>query len=441
METSVEFTARASLAAIGERFQQLRMWSVLEAHVHIKQKVRKHTPLHKLLDCFINILAGGKGLVEVNTRVRPDRALQRAFGREGCAEQSTISQTLDACTAQTVQELQTALNVILQQHAQSYRHDYQRHWQVLDVDMTGLPAGRLGEGVSKGYFAEHKNKRGRQLGRVLATRYDEIIVDRLFDGRRQLDKSLPALVLAAEDVLELSANKRKNSIVRIDAGGGDDGNINWLLAREYQLLVKMKSWRRVQRLANTVTQWHADPKVPEREIGWVVHLHSYVRATRQLAIRTPQQKGGWSYHVLVLSLTDEMLFELSGQTMPVQPAPREVALAALHAYDRRGGGLETQTKADKQGLGLMHRNKHRFTAQEVLVLLSQLAHNLVIWTRNDLAKVDRRFQKYSIQRTVRDVLHIDGHVKLNAAGHIEQITLNDSHPVTAAFAQTFLLHK
>jgi hypothetical protein len=49
--------------------------------VQIRQKVIKHKPLDKLLDAFINILAGGHGMVEVNTRVRPDEALQRAFGR------------------------------------------------------------------------------------------------------------------------------------------------------------------------------------------------------------------------------------------------------------------------------------------------------------------------------------------------------------------------
>ena len=441
MNSSVEFSARASLAAIGEHFQQLRIWSVITTHVHIKQKVRIHQPLDKVLDCFINILAGGNGLVEINTRVRPDRAVQRAFGRQCCAEQSTISDTLDACTTENVQQLQTALKIILQQHGQSYRHDYQTHWQLFDVDMTGLPAGRLGEGVSKGYFARQKNKRGRQLGRVLATLYDEIIVDRLYDGRRQLDKSLQPLMLAAEAVLELSENKRQNSIIRIDAGGGEDSDINWLLAREYQVLVKMKSWRRAQKLANGVTHWYADPKVLERELGWIEQPHAYVRPTRQLAIRTHKKNGRWSYHALVFTVSDEMLFALSRQVTPSHPAPREVALAALHAYDRRGGGLETQTKGDKQGLGLTHRNKHRFTAQEILVLLAQLAHDLVIWTRNDLARMDRRFQRYGIQRTVRDVLHIAGQVELNAAGQIEQITLNASHPLTPAFEQTFLLQK
>ena len=71
-----DISPRASLAAIGQRFQQMGVWSVVEQSVHIKQKVLRHTPTDKLKDCLINILAGGNGLVETNTRVRPDRAIQ-----------------------------------------------------------------------------------------------------------------------------------------------------------------------------------------------------------------------------------------------------------------------------------------------------------------------------------------------------------------------------
>ena len=175
-------------------------------------------------------------MVEVNTRVRPDRAVQRAFGRNACADQSTISVILNTCTAENVSQLRTALTIIFfRQQSQAYRHDYQAEWQLLDVDVTGMPAGRQGEGVSKGYFAHQKNRRGRQLGRVLASWYEEIVVDRLYDGKRQLNACLQELLTAAEAVLELTEDKRKRTIVRVD--GGEDDQVNWLLQRDYQLLV------------------------------------------------------------------------------------------------------------------------------------------------------------------------------------------------------------
>jgi len=291
--------------------------------------------------------------------------------------------------------------------------------------------------VTKGYFAHHKNRRGRQLGRVLATWYDEIVVDRLYTGKRQLDHSLKELMLTAEEALDLKETERKRTIIRVDSGGGDDDNINWLLARDYHLLIKVKNWQRAAKLAATVTQWHIDPKMPDREVGWVEAPHPYAKPTSQVAIRKRKANGEWSYHVLVFDLTLEMLCRLCHQPLPAAPQRTDEMWMALYAYDRRGGGLETQTKGDKQGLRLSRRNKHRFAAQEMLVLLAQLAHNLIIWTRNDLAAADQRLQKYGIQRTVRDALQIDGHVRLNAHGQVKQIVLNAKHPLAPVFQKAF----
>jgi hypothetical protein len=433
----IRYSARASLVTIGMQFCRLNIWTTVGEHVKIKQKVLKHTPLDKLLDCLINILAGGTGLVEINTRVRPDQAIQRAFGRTGCAEQSTISDTLNACTIENVNEMRKAVETILKKHSQSYHHEYQATWQLLDVDVTGMPAGRLGQGVTKGYFAKQKNRRGRQLGRILATWYEEIVVDRLYNGKRQLDSSLPELVTDAETVLDLDLAKRKRTILRVDGGGGDDDNINWILERDYHLLIKVKNWRRAQKLASSVTRWYPDPKVTDREVGWVEEPHLYARPTRQLALRKRKANGTWSYHALVFTLTDEMLFHLCGQTIPTSPEPSAVLLAALHAYDLRSGGVETQNRGDKQGLGLSRRNKHLFEAQEMLVLLAQIAHNMVIWTRNELAHADPRLRKYGIQRTVRDVLQIPGHIQIDCDGNVELITLNQRHPLAPVFQKAF----
>lgn len=437
MDETLQFSARASLAALGLRFQKLGIWSVVEGHVKLRQKSLQHTPTDKLLDCLINILAGGAGVVEVNTRVRPDVAVQRAFGRQACADQSTISDTLNACTAEQVTQLRQALKEIFRQHSRTCQHDYQQTWQLLEADMTGLPAGRQGEGVTKGYFANVRNRRGRQLGRVLATWYEELVVERLYDGKRQLDRSLQELVLATEDVLEIPENKHFQTVWRIDGGGGRDEDINWLLTRNYHLLVKVKNWHRAQKLAQSVTQWYPDPKVTDREVGWVEQPHPYARTTRQLALRKRKAEGSWSYHALVFTLSDAMLFQLCRQPLPTQPQPADLLLAALHAYDRRSGGIETQNKGDKQGLGLSHRNKHRFAAQETLVLLAQLAHNLVIWTRDDLAQVDQRLRHYGVQRTVRDALQIAGRVAFDVKGHVRTIMLNDRHPIANAFQNAF----
>lgn len=98
-----QFTACASLAAIGMKLQERDLFGPIRQEVQIAQKTVKHSPLDKLYDAFITMLAGAEGVVEINTRLRSDAALQAAFGRTACAEQSVVQQTLDACTATNVQ--------------------------------------------------------------------------------------------------------------------------------------------------------------------------------------------------------------------------------------------------------------------------------------------------------------------------------------------------
>jgi hypothetical protein len=149
-QTTQHFTASASLAAIGVKLSQLDFFGPIRTHVQIQQKTVKHTPVDKLTDAFISLLAGAHGVVEINTRLRTDVGLQQAFGRSSCAEQSVVQETLDACTAENVRQLQHALDEIYRSHSQGFRHDYDASLQLLDVDMSGLPCG------PKAAFARHR---------------------------------------------------------------------------------------------------------------------------------------------------------------------------------------------------------------------------------------------------------------------------------------------
>src|SRR5258708_11381265 len=101
---------------------------------------------------------------------------------------------MSACTAANVTQLQQALDEIYRQHSQSVHHDYQASFHLLDVDMSGLPCGPKAAFATKGYFAGQYHRRGRQVGRVLATQDEEVVVDRLFTGNVQLIKALQPLV-------------------------------------------------------------------------------------------------------------------------------------------------------------------------------------------------------------------------------------------------------
>jgi hypothetical protein len=430
------FTGCASLAAIGVKLSQLNLFGPIRTTVQIRQKTIKHTPVDKLYDAFISLLAGAQGLVEINTRLRTDPALQKAFGRSACAEQSVVQETLDACTVENVSEMQRSLDEIYRSHSQGFRHDYQASLQLLDVDMSGLPCGPKAAFATKGYFAGQYHRRGRQLGRVLATSDEEVVVDRLFAGNVQLIKALQPLVEAAETTLQLDAAKRARTIIRVDAGAGTLDDLNWLLARGYEVVAKEYAGRRVLRLAKTVVEWVQDPVWPERSFGWVTEQAlGYVRPVRRIAVRCRRRDGTFAYGVLISSLSTQQVLALQkGSSMP-QADPSAVLLAYVTFYDQRGGGIETSLKGDKQGLGLTKRNKKRFEAQHMLTLLGSLAHNVVVWARQWVAVP--QIQHYGILRMVRDVFHVSGFLCFDAFGSVVAIVLNQDARLARSLAQSF----
>jgi hypothetical protein len=180
--TRGHFSPAASLAALGTHLRQLDLFGPIRTTVQIAQKTVKYTPIDKLYDAFISILAGAHGLVEITTRLRSDPALQAAFGRTACAEQSVVQDTLTACSAEQVRQVTTALKTIYRQHSQGYAHEYAQAVQILDADLTGMPCGKKAAFASKAYFPQQRYRRGRQLGRVLASRYHEVVVDQLYPG-------------------------------------------------------------------------------------------------------------------------------------------------------------------------------------------------------------------------------------------------------------------
>jgi hypothetical protein len=423
------YTPRAPLAALGMKFHQLGIFRPVEKGVRIAQKVVKYKPVEKLMDALITILAGAHGLVEANKRVRPDRALQRAFGRSGCAEQSVISETLDACTAENVEQMRQAKKEIYQQHSAGYRHDYKCSVQLVDIDMTGQPCGKKAAFASKGYFAKQRNRRGRQLGRVLATWYDEIVEDRIYDGKTQLPKAFQELVLAAEDVLDLDETQRKRTILRTDGHGGSQGDVNWALARGYLVHTKEYSADRARKLAETVEAWRDDPKVPGRQVGWVTaEPIEYIQPVKRIAVRTRKKNGQWGIGVLISTIPEQVIGLLARMPAKKWQDPVAVLLAYVYFYDLRGGGVETQIKEDKQGLGITKRNKKRFEAQQMMAHLNALAHNLIVWSRRWLAQAWDKIANLGILRMVRDVFHLPGLIHFRRDGSIERITLQQADP-------------
>ena len=184
-----------------------------------------------------------------------------------------------------------------------------------------------------------------------------------------------------------------------------------------------------------MTAWVDDPRTPGRQVGEVTLPPSeYVRPVRRIAVRCQKKDGGWGYGAIVSALQPDEVILLTGQPLDRLDDPDAVLLAYVYFYAQRGGAGETADKGAKQGLGLTKRNKHRFEAQQVLMLLGTLAHNVLIWARRWLAPRCPALARYGLLRLVRDMGQISGFLLLDAAGHLVAVVLHRAAPLAPGLA-------
>jgi hypothetical protein len=409
-------SSHASLCALGAYLRQIDFFAPLEARVQIKQKVCKYTPIQKVEMVFVALLAGAKAIAHTGTTLRIDPALQRAFGLPGCADQSVLAETLNAATDQDVAALRTAVDELFQHYSQACHHDFAQDLLVLDIDLSPLPASRKAEGSERCYMGRCRSRTGRKLVRVRAGPYQETVWEAIRRGRtlEGLDL-LKEAVTAAERVVGLAGDdevtraKRARTEIRLDSSWGSTAAINWVLAQGYQVTTKFKSSGRVKKLVRPIQAWQPTAS-PGRDVARVPAPVRLVKPTVQYAVRTPskEQADGYQYAVLVTSRVD----------LPMQ--------AAVDRYDGRAA-MEADIKSDKHGLGLGVVRKRKLAAQELLGLLGQLAHNVLIWARGWLAAGAPRLAPLGIVRLVRDVWAIPGRVKLVGA-QVRRVRLCALHP-------------
>lgn len=293
-------------------------------------------------------------MVETNTPVSTDPALQRAFGRQGCAEQSTIQDTLNHASAQNVAQLELACDEIFVEHSAAAWAANSHTELILDVDLSGLPCGKKAACATKGYFDGQYHRRGRQVGRVLASPFDEVVADLMFAGNTHLGPVRSQLISSAERRLGLSGQEaaaaRAHILVRLDAGGGAVACCNWLLERGYQLLPKDYSNQRAARLGTRVTRWVDDPRCAGRQVGWVMQPTSeYVRPRLRVAVRCRKEDGDWQTAVLITSEWPAQALERVWVSAEEWAHPDAELLALVYLYDARGGAAETSFKVTSKG--------------------------------------------------------------------------------------------
>jgi hypothetical protein len=87
---------RASLWAFGEYRRRPCCFAPFRAHGQSRPKTVRYRPIDPWLDALSGLLCGAKTIAQNTSTIRTERAVQRACGRPGCAEQATMARTLRA---------------------------------------------------------------------------------------------------------------------------------------------------------------------------------------------------------------------------------------------------------------------------------------------------------------------------------------------------------
>lgn len=457
--SKVKFSSdHALLCLIGQKCLNDQLLAPMHKLVEIDQKTVEHSPTDKLQDCLLAIMQGAEAVYQINTLLKSDPAVTKAFGRERCADQSTIQETLSACTALNVQQMQEALKVIFATNSRASAHDYTKGPLILDIDITGLPCGRHLEGAEKGYFAGCKaGTTGRQLYRVSASEYDEIVYEQVCAGNigsAQLSV-FKQVVEAVWEILKLSAMSKSQVLIRLDSGYGTSEIINYLYAEGYQFVTKLFATSRARKLGRAVAvdRWQADQCHNGRSCTWLQVGHPYVyggaereRKLYQIGVRCPLGEKSRAERAAKAAIKEAKTgkkqvideYEYSVLVVSTEKLAQVEALAAselleqVHFYDSRATIESASIRGDKQGLKLVKRRKHSLAGQEMLILLAQLAHNLIIWARGWLSEKAPKLAGYGIKRWVRDLLSMKGKITFKD-NRIVKVRLSSLHQLARQF--------
>jgi hypothetical protein len=418
-KSTILHTGRASLCALGEYLRRRCFFAPLREQVTVPQKTVWYRPIDKVLDALVGILCGAKTIAQSNITIRVDPAVQRAFGRTGCADQSTIARTLRACTPENVAQLEQVSWYYLKRYGATSHHRFHERRLWVDVDITPMPIGAKAEGSERTWMGRNRSKTGRKTLRITASAYREILHETLLRGKAG---AVPALKTALQEVemrLGWTRERRSRIVLRLDGGFGTTAVLNWLRSRGYQVVAKISNSGRVRKLRQALGPWQPTSS-PGREIAAVLRPHRFCRTTRQWVIRTPKDKGGYQYAVLVTTLSD------------CEPAP------LADAYDGRAM-IEATFCQDKQALGLVTRRQRKWEAQQMVLLLARLAHHLLLWGKQWLTRVPatrRRLQGYGLVRLLRDVWAVPGVIRWRR-GWMVSVRFSPLHPLATPLQESF----
>jgi hypothetical protein len=409
------FTPSAFGAAIYSYGNGQGYFEPLRRHFHPNMKTVRYSPQGKLLTLFFSLLVGCPYTSSINRELRPYPTLAQVLNMDSFPEQSQVSRLLQEMTASDLGDIALAFEETLRQHSRSGNSSLP---VTVDVDTTGLVAdGDTYEGARKGYFSEHKGKRGYQLNTAYVPEYGETLAV-LFDpgnvppGARFVD------VMYA--VAEVLGGWERIGLVRADSAQGTMDYMRFLLEHSLDFLLRGHNSRTSRNLALPV------PECLWETVDWGLQategppIYFDLPDERRVAVRTILsrcwEKDRWAYRHLCT-------------TLPGHGPQALYPVDVVQLYNQRGGSIEIDFKGDKGGIFINHLRTRSFYGIWTFLITAFMAANLLsLFGAKQLA--DTSLQSLGTNGMVHKLLRMPGRISVD--GKITYITIPTGHPMTEA---------
>ena len=117
-----DFSVTGFLIPTGHYAQKIGLIDLFKEHLRIKMKTVHHTPVEKIIELFVSMIAGCPDIKTVNNRLVSDKLAAVAWCQKQFADQSRVSEVLHRVTPENLLQLEEIFHTLFCQQSLARRH-------------------------------------------------------------------------------------------------------------------------------------------------------------------------------------------------------------------------------------------------------------------------------------------------------------------------------
>jgi hypothetical protein len=371
------------------------------------------------MEVMASMMFGCEDNKRINKVLREDNPEYSIFfGLPWWAEQSVVSDTFRALTAENIEQLEMVWQESLRvTHVigNLRRRLESGEYITIDIDLTGdVCKSKDDPTVTKGYFAQKKGKTGRQKAWAYMTdaygRIQYLLALEYGSGKMKLQYCLASLLEKIMALFGVKGSKyghlRRRIIIRMDAGGGTPRNMGILEGYGFSYFLKGYSYHVARQVCNAVPEWL---KIPGKDGGFfgissktdLPNLKKFCDPVPKLTVfgfRQVKEDGKVENAHYITNVPDYMHLSVDG------------TLTGMWRYYHGRASIESSIKTERNILHTAHKRSWKFYPSWGYLIMAAIAYNLLYLLR-DLFFSSTSRCNVGMKDFVRDAINIPCEIK------------------------------